>query len=189
MLQGKTVAILVEDDFEDSELAEPLRALQAITVSVVIVGNGVKKTFKGKRGKVVINANASACDVNSRDFDAVIIPGGYAPDKMRLNEDMVNLVRNLYREGKIVAAICYGPQLLITADVVRGKRVTSCSSIAIDLKNAGAEWVDEAVVVCRNLITSRRPADIPQFNSAIIKALKLKSWESFVPGCTVCYEV
>lgn len=175
MLQGRTVAILVEDDFEDSELAEPLRALQALTVNIVVVGSSVKKTFKGKRGKVTINANASASEVNSRDFDAVIVPGGYAPDKMRMNEDMVNLVRDLYKDGKTVAAICHGPQLLISADVVRGKRVTSYPSIAIDLKNAGAEWVDEAVVVDGNLITSRRPADIPQFNNAIIKALKLKS--------------
>ncbi len=175
MLQGKYVAILVEDGFEDSELAEPLRALQAANANVVIVGSSVKKAFKGKRGKVTVNANADASEVNYKEFDAVVVPGGYAPDKMRMNQAMVNLVRNLYDEGKVVAAICHGPQLLISAGVVKGKRVTSYPSIAIDLKNAGAEWVDEPVVVDGNLITSRRPADIPEFNKAIIKSLKLKS--------------
>lgn len=177
MLQGITVAILVEDGFEDSELSESLKALQATTTNVVIVGGHAKRTFKGKRGKVTINANFDVKQVNYRDFDAVIVPGGYAPEKMRLNEAMVDLVKNLYKEGKIVAAICHGPQLLISADVVRGKRVTSYPSIAVDLKNAGAEWVDESVVVDCNLITSRRPADIPQFNKAIINALKLKTLE------------
>lgn len=175
MLQGKKAAILVEDGFEDSELAEPLKALQSVDVNVIVVGSNGKKFFKGKRGKVTINANASVNEVDYRELDAVIVPGGYAPDKMRLHEDMVDLVRNLYKAGKVVAAICHGPQLLISADIVRGKRVTSCASIAVDLKNAGAEWVDEPVIVDGNLITSRKPADIPQFNTAIIKALKLKN--------------
>ncbi len=172
MLERKTVAILVEDGFEDSELSALLGSLKTTNARVVIVGNGAKKTFTGKRGKIRISANASASNVNFKDFDAVIIPGGYAPEKMRMNGDMVALVRNLCNEGKVVGALCHGPQLLISADVVKDKQVTSSPSIAVDLKNAGAEWVNQPVVVSGNLITSRKSTEITQFNGAIINALK-----------------
>jgi protease I len=105
-------------------------------------------------------------------FDAVIIPGGYAPDKMRMHKPMIDLVRKAHDLGRLVAAICHGPQLLISAEVVRGRRVTSWPSIAVDLMNAGAIWVDEAVVRDGNLITSRQPADLPEFNAAIMEALQ-----------------
>ena len=105
------------------------------------------------------------------DFDAIIVPGGYAPDKMRLHQAMIDLVTKIYHQRKVVAAICHGPQLLISADIVRGRRVTSWASVAVDLKNAGALWVDEPVVRDGNLITSRKPADLPQFNAAVIAAL------------------
>jgi len=100
------------------------------------------------------------------------VPGGYAPDKMRLHQSMVDLIRKAHDAGKLIAAVCHGPQLLISAGIVRGRRVTSWPSIAVDLRNAGANWVDEPVVQDENLITSRKPADLPRFNKAIIQALR-----------------
>ena len=172
MLDGKRVAILAEEDFEDSELIEPLRAMKDAGVRVVIVGSGSKESYHGKRGKAIIKADITADKISAENFDAIIIPGGYAPDKMRLHQPMIDLARKAYNSGKVVAAICHGPQLLISADIVRGRRVTSWPSVAIDLRNAGANWVDEPVVQDGNLITSRKPADIPRFNKAIIKALE-----------------
>jgi len=170
-LQGKRIAILVEDDFEDPELTEPLAALRAAGAQVITVGSGTKGYYRGKRRRTTIRVDTSADKVKAADFDAIIVPGGYAPDRMRLHQPMIDLVREVHRQGKVVAAVCHGPQLLISADIVRGRRLTSWASVAIDLKNAGAHWVDEPVVRDGNLITSRRPADLPQFNAAIIEAL------------------
>jgi protease I len=171
MLAGKRIAILAEEDFEDSELVESLRAMKDSCAKVVIVGSGSSENYHGKRGTVTIKVDATADNVKAEDLDAIIIPGGYAADKMRLHQPMIDLVRKVHDLGKIVAAICHGPQLLISAGIVRGRNLTSCPSIAIDLKNAGANWVDEPFVRDKNLITSRKPADIPKFNKAIIKAL------------------
>jgi len=172
MLDGKRIAILAEEGFEDSELIEPLRSMKKAGAKVVIVGSGSKEIYNGKRGNATVPVDTTADKVKAEDFDAVIIPGGYAPDKMRLHQSMVELVRKAHELGKVVAAICHGPQLLISADTVRGRRVTSWPSVAVDLKNAGAEWVDEPVVQDGNLITSRKPADLPRFNKAIIEALR-----------------
>jgi protease I len=172
MLDGKRIAILAEEDFEDSELIEPMRSMKNAGAKVVIVGSGSRETYKGKRGNATIRADATADNVKAEDFDAVIVPGGYAPDKMRLHPSMVNLVRKAHELGKVVAAICHGPQLLISADIVRGRRITSWPSVALDLRNAGAKWVDAPVVQDGNLITSRKPADLPRFNKAIIEALR-----------------
>ncbi len=171
MLTGKRIAILAEEGFEDSELTEPLRAMRDAGARVVIVGSGSKKSYKGKRGSATIMADTTADKVKAGDFDAIIIPGGYAPDKMRQYQPMVDLIKKAYNEGKVIAAICHGPQLLISADIVRGHRVTSWTSIAVDLKNAGATWVDAPVVIDNNIITSRKPADLPKFNKAIIEAI------------------
>ncbi len=168
MIEGKRVAVLAEEDFEDSELMEPLRAMKDAGARVTIVGSGTKDTYRGKRGLVSIKVDTTADKANPEDFDVVIIPGGYAPDKMRLHQSMIDFVRKAFDLGKVVAAICHGPQLLISADVVRGKRVTSWPSVAVDLRNAGAIWVDEPVVMDGNLITSRKPADLPKFNKVII---------------------
>ncbi|MDP3879889.1 MAG: type 1 glutamine amidotransferase domain-containing protein, partial [Dehalococcoidales bacterium] len=170
---GKRVAILAEDDFEDSELLEPMKAMQDADARVVVVGSGSKPKYRGKRGGEVM-ADTTADKVKAEDFDVIIIPGGYAPDKMRLHPPMIDIVRQAYQAGKVVAAICHGPQLLISAEVVRGKRVTSWPSVAIDLQNAGAQWIDEPVVIDGNLITSRKPADIPRFNKAIIESVTVK---------------
>jgi len=171
MLAGKRIAILAEDNFEDSELTEPLRAMKDAGAKVLIVGSGSKKSYKGKRGSAKVTVDTTADKVEASQFDAIIVPGGYAPDKMRLHQPMVDLVRKAHAEGKIIAAVCHGPQLLISADIVKGRRVTSWPSVAIDLKNAGAIWVDEPVVKDGNIITSRKPADLPKFNKAIIEAL------------------
>ena len=171
MLEGKRIAILVEEGFEDSELLESLRAMKDGGARVVIVGSGSKKSYKGKRGSAIIAVDTTADKVKPEDFDAIIVPGGYAPDKMRLYQPMIDLVKKAHNEGKVIAAICHGPQLLISADIVKGHRVTSWSSVAVDLKNAGAIWVDEPVVKDGNIITSRRPFDLPKFNKAIIEAL------------------
>ena len=172
MLNGKRIAILAEEDFEDSELIEPLRALKNADARVVIVGSGTRETYKGKRGRATVTIDTTADNVNAKDFDGIIVPGGNAPDKMRLHQSMVDLVKAAHNAGKLVAAICHGPQLLISADIVRGRRVTSWPSIAVDLRNAGAEWVDAPVVQDGNIITARKPADLPRFNKAIIEALQ-----------------
>jgi len=171
MLEGKRIAILAEDDYEDSELMEPLRALKDAGASVLTVGSGSKKSYRGKSGSAEVTVDATADKVEADQFDAIIVPGGYAPDKMRLHQSMIDLVREAHAEGKIIAAVCHGPQLLISADIVKGHRVTSWPSVAIDLRNAGAIWVDEPVVRDGNIITSRKPADLPKFNKTIIDAL------------------
>ena len=171
MLAGKQIAILAEQGFEDAELIEPLKAMKDAGARVLVVGSGSQESYQGKRGRATVRVNTTADKVRAEEFDAVIVPGGYAPDKMRLHQPMIDLVRKAYDAGKVVAAICHGPQLLISAGIVRGRRVTSWPSVAIDLKNAGAIWVDEQVVQDGNLITSRKPADLPRFNKAIIEAL------------------
>lgn len=171
MLAGKRIAILAEEGFEDAELAEPLRAMKDSGARVLVVGSGSKSSYRGKRGSTEVTVDATADQVKAGDFDAIIVPGGYAPDRMRLHQSMVDLVRKAHDEGKIIAAVCHGPQLLISADIVRGRRATSWPSVAVDMKNAGANWVDEPVVRDGNIITSRKPADLPKFNKAIIEAL------------------
>ena len=170
-LKGKIVAILAEQDFEDSELTEPLKAMKEAGAQVFVVGSGSQPSYRGKRGKATIKVDIDADKVRAEDFDAIIIPGGYAPDKMRLHQPMIDLVKRAHDLGKVIAAICHGPQLLISADIVRGRRVTSWPSVAIDLKNASANWVDEPIVRDGNLITSRKPSDLLVFNRAIIQAL------------------
>lgn len=170
-IEGKRIGILVEQDFEDVELTEPLKAMKDAGARVTLIGSGSQKQYTGKRGQAKVTVDTSADKVSSEDFDAIIIPGGYAPDKMRMHQSMIDLVKKAQDSGKLIAALCHGPQLLISAGIVNGRRLTSWPSVAIDLQNAGADWVDEPVVKDGNLITSRKPADIPQFNKAIIEAL------------------
>ena len=171
MLDGKRIAILIEDGYEELEIIEPTRVMKAVNARVIIIGTDSGKSYRSKSGKGIITAEITADRAKVEDFDAIIIPGGHAPDKMRLHQSMIDLVRNAHDLSKVVAAICHGPQLLISADIVRGRRVTSWLSIAVDLRNAGAEWVDEPVVQDGNIITSRKPADLPVFDKAIIDAV------------------
>jgi len=170
-LAGRRVAILVEEGFEDRELTGPLDALRAAGAAVTIVGATGGATYRGKRGESSVTADLAAGSARMADFDALVIPGGHAPDKMRLRHAMVDLARDAMEAGKPVAAICHGPQLLISANVLHGRTLTCWPSIAIDVKNAGGLYVDRPVVEDRNLITSRKPDDVPAFNEAIIRAL------------------
>jgi protease I len=174
VLSGKRVAMLVEDGFEDRELTGPLEALRAAGATVTIVGPAAGTEFKGKRGQAVITSELAAGSARMKDFDALVIPGGHAPDKMRMRHAMVDLAREAMESGKPVAAICHGPQLLISADTLRGRTLTCWPSIAVDVKNAGGLYVDKPVVEDRNLITSRKPDDVPVFSDAIIRALELR---------------
>jgi protease I len=170
-LAGKRVAVLVEDEFEDRELTGPVAALRDAGATVVIVGPTAGATFTGKRGEAVVISDLAAGAARMNDFDALVIPGGHAPDKMRMRHPMVDLARDAMEAGKPVAAICHGPQVLISANALRGRTLTCWPSIAIDVKNAGGLYVDKPVVEDKNLITSRKPDDVPVFCEAIIRAL------------------
>jgi protease I len=171
VLSGRRVAVLVEDEFEDLELTGPLNALRAAGATVTIVGPAAGAAFRGKRGEAVVTSDVAAGGARMKDFDALVIPGGHAPDKMRMRHAMVDLARDAMEAGKPVAAICHGPQLLISANTLRGRTLTCWPSIAIDVKNAGGLYVDKPVVEDGNLITSRKPDDVPLFSEAIIRAL------------------
>ncbi len=171
VLSGKRVAMLVEDEFEDRELTGPRDALRSAGATVVLVGATGGAQYRGKRGQATVTADLAAGAARVNDFDAVVIPGGHAPDKMRMRHAMVDLARDAMQAGKPVAAICHGPQVLISANVLRGRTLTCWPSIAIDVKNAGGLYVDKPVVEDGNLITSRKPDDVPVFSEAIIRAL------------------
>lgn len=170
MLSGKRVAILVEDEFEDYELAGPLARLKAAGADVKIIGVAAGAEYRGKHGDTV-TSDLAAGATRMKDFHALVIPGGHAPDKMRMRHAMVDLARDAMDAGKPVAAICHGPQVLISANALRGRTLTCWPSIAIDVKNAGGLYVDKPVVEDGNLITSRKPDDVPMFSEAIIRAL------------------
>lgn len=170
-LKNKKIAILAEDHYEDLELWYPLLRMQEAGASVAVVGMPDLRTFESKHGYPV-NADVVASEVSAEDFDAIIIPGGYAPDRMRRHQAMVDLVRTMYEQGKVVAMICHAGWVAASAGILAGKRVTSVTSIRDDLVNAGAEWVDEEAVRDGNLISSRGPKDLPAFCQTIIEALR-----------------
>lgn len=165
------VAIPVAEGVEDSEFTVPYERLKEAGHDVTVFGTKAGKSFKGKNGKAKVKIEAAAADLDSDEFDALVIPGGYSPDHLRLDQDVVNLVRNFVDSGKPVAAICHGPQLLIEANAVRGRRLTSWPSVRRDLENAGAHWIDREVMVDRNLITSRKPEDLDAFCDRILERL------------------
>lgn len=169
-LKGKRVAIFAEDLYEDLELWYPLLRLQEEGAAVVVVGPGDAKEHHGKYGYPV-TVDKIIREASADQFDAVVVPGGYAPDRMRRSAAMVAFIREMAHHGKVVAAICHGPWMLASAEVVAGKNVTCFFAIKDDLVHAGATYQDAAVVVDGNLITSRRPADLPAFLEAIIAAL------------------
>lgn len=168
-LAGKRIAILAENLYQELELWYPLLRFLEENAKVVVVGTR-KDRYESKYGYPV-NADTSADEVSAKDFDAVVIPGGYAPDHMRRNEATVKFVREAFQQDKIVAAICHAGWMLASADIIRGKKVTSFSSIKDDMVNAGGRWEDSEVVKDGNLITSRKPDDLPAFCRTIIEAL------------------
>ncbi|MCX5886330.1 MAG: type 1 glutamine amidotransferase [Proteobacteria bacterium] len=165
----KKIAILIEDLYEDLEFWYPLLRLREAGAHVVVVGPQTKTYFS--KHNYQVKADISVDQVKAVEFDAIIIPGGYAPDRIRRNKAMVALVRNAFQKGKIIAAICHAGWVLISADVVRGRRITGYMSIKDDLINAGGLYEDKEVVCDGNLITSRVPEDLPSFCKTIIKKL------------------
>jgi protease I len=168
-LQGKRVAILVEEIFNDLEFWYPYYRLKEAGAEVVVVGPASSQVYNGKSGTQA-RSDVGAEDISTGDFDGVIIPGGYAPDHMRRHPAMVSLVRDLFEAGKVVAAICHGGWMLASAKILKGRTVTSFFSIKDDLVHAGARFVDQEVVVDGKLITSRKPDDLPAFMKAVIAA-------------------
>ncbi|GGI76876.1 type 1 glutamine amidotransferase domain-containing protein [Legionella impletisoli] len=168
-LEDKSVGILIENDYQELEFWYPYLRLQEAGVSPLIIGQD-KTTYKSKLGYEV-ESDVAAKEVEEQLFDAIIIPGGYAPDKMRTHKAMVNLVRSNYKKGKIIAAICHASWMLVSASILSDKKVTCYHSIKDDVINAGAHYLDEPVVVDQNLITSRQPFDLPYFCKAILEAL------------------
>lgn len=167
----KRVAILLENNFEDSEFQLPYNALQQAGATIVILGTRMNDEYKGKKGKISIAPHATAAEVRSQDFDAILIPGGAAPDKIRRNPNAARLVLDAIAQNKLIAAVGRGPQVLIEADRLRGKQATGFRAIRKDIQNAGATYINEPVVTDGNLITSRQPSDLPMFAATILNRL------------------
>ena len=171
MIENKKIAIFIEEMFNVFEFWYPYYRLKEEGAEVMVVGSGRLDVFTGKPA-TECRADVGAADVTAADIDGLVIPGGYAPDMMRRFPAMVDLVKAMHQENKLVAAICHAGWMLASADILQGKRVTSFYAIRDDLVHAGADWVDQDVVVDGNLITSRTPDDLPAFMKAIIYFLK-----------------
>jgi protease I len=169
-LQGRRIALLAENDYEDPELWYPYYRLKEAGAQVTVVGTGSAQTYNSKHGYPV-KVDANADQVDARDFDGVVIPGGWAPDRMRRYPAVLQLVRDADAQGKVVGAICHAGWVLCSARIVKGRTVTSVPAIKDDLINAGANWVDQEVVRDGRLVTSRVPADLPAFCRELIGAL------------------
>ncbi len=163
--------MVLANNFEDSEAIEPKNHLEALGADVVTVG-AEKGTVSGKKG-ATLEVERTFSEVSPDEFQMLVIPGGGAPENLRIVDDAVAFTRRFVESGKPVGSICHGPQLLISADVLQGRTVTSVNKIRDDIKNAGGNYVDEELVVDANLITSRVPKDLPAFNDALGKALGL----------------
>jgi len=171
-LNKKTVAILATNGFEESELKEPLDALKKAGADVHIISEekGKIKSWANGNWGPEYTVDKTLSEVNQKDYHALVLPGGVInPDKLRRNKDAVNFTRSFFENHKPVAAICHGPWLLAEADVLKGRKITSFSSIKKDMINAGANWVDEEVVVDEGLVTSRNPDDLPAFCSKLVE--------------------
>jgi protease I len=169
-LTGKRVAVLVEQKYEELEVWYPVYRLREAGCKVTLVGPEAGKVYPSKLGYPA-KADAAAADVSAADFDAVVIPGGFAPDYVRRSEAMLKLVRDAHDRKLPLAAICHGPWVLCSTDGLRGRTATCFHSIRDDVVNAGANYVDREVVVDRNVITSRRPDDLPAFVKALMEAM------------------
>lgn len=165
------VAVLVEDLYQVLEVWYPVLRLQEAGIKTVTVGTGTKEVYSSKEG-YPCRVDSSIEKIKSDEFDAVIIPGGYAPDILRRYEKVVNFVKKLDLDGKVVASICHGGWVLVSAGILKGRKVTCFYAIKDDLIAAGAKYVDEEVVRDKNLITSRKPEDLPRFMAEIIKVLQ-----------------
>lgn len=174
-LSNKTVAVLSDTGFEESELTSPVARLKEEGAIVHIISSKAGK-IRGMKGDhewgAEVQVDKVVADANAEDYQGLVIPGGVLnPDSVRKNEDALRFVKAFFEAGKPVAAICHGPQVLISAEVVEGRTMTSTKTVKIDLINAGAKWVDEEVVVDQGLVTSRSPADLPAFNDKLVEEL------------------
>jgi len=170
-LKGKRVAILTENYYEDLELWYPYYRLIEEGTEVKLIGSGKSETYKGKNGYPArVDYGIEA--VRAQDFDGVIVPGGYAPDHFRRHPPMIQFIRDIHDQGKLVAAICHAPWALISAGILRGRTVTCFYAIKDDVVNAGAHYVDREVVRDGQIVTSRQPGDLPAFCRTIIEALE-----------------
>lgn len=172
-LKGKHIAILIEDLYEDLEFWYPYYRLREAGAEVTTLGTG-KDAYEGKHG-LPAHSDKKVDEVSVGDFDAVVIPGGYSPDKMRRHKPLVDFVRDMHEAQKPIAFICHAGWVPISAGILEGRTATSFHAIRDDMKNAGVEWVDKEVVIDGNLISSRTPDDLPAFCKAIIKSLKKES--------------
>ena len=176
-LSTRTVAILATHGFEESELTSPLQALKSAGATVQVVSlpgssHSIRGWSNGDWSETTIPVDTTVPDAKASAFDALVLPGGVInPDQLRTNEDAVNFVREFFRDGKPVSAICHGPWMVVEASAAEGRRMTSWSSIRTDLENAGATWVDEPVVVDSGLVTSRSPADLQDFNAKMLEEI------------------
>ncbi len=171
-LSGKRIAILVTEGFEQPELTGPKEALEQAGARAEIISPAGEKVraWKHTDWGDSFKVDVPLAEADPQNYDGLVLPGGVMnPDKLRQDQRAVDFVRALFQAGKPVAAICHGPWMLVEADVVRGRRVTSWPSLRTDLRNAGADWVDQQVVVDNGLVTSRKPADIPAFNAKMIE--------------------
>lgn len=166
----KKIAFFVEDNYDDREFWYPYYRMQEAGFNVVVIGTGRQLTFTGKSG-IPVTPDITSETAKTSDFAALIIPGGFAPDKMRINKPMLEFVREMVTDGKVVASICHAGWVLVSANVLKGRKVTGCLMIKDDLMNAGGEFLDQEVVVDRNLISSRTPQDLPFFCKAILNSL------------------
>lgn len=175
IMEKKKIAILATNGYEESELTSPLDALkdEGFKVDVVSLEKGKIKGWADGNWSGEVEVDKTVNEVNARDYDALVLPGGVMnPDNLRRDQKVLSFVRDFFKQGKPVGAICHGAWTLIEADVVKGRTMTSFSSIKTDLKNAGAIWVDKEVVVDQALVTSRNPGDLPAFNGKIIEEIK-----------------
>ena len=171
-LENRRVAILTEEGFEQVELTSPKSALKdaGAIVHVISPKSGKIKAWDKTNWGIEVDVDKQLDEVKPDDYDALMLPGGVLnPDKLRQNKEAVAFVTAFLKEGKPVAAICHGPQMLIETGLIKGRKLTSFPSLQTDLKNAGAEWVDEEVVVDNGLVTSRKPDDLPAFNKKAIE--------------------
>jgi protease I len=167
----KKVLILVEDLFNEFEFVYPFYRFQEAGFAVDVAGPAAKATYHGKSG-LPVESTVGVSDVRVGDYAALVIPGGYAPDRMRRQKPFVDIVRKAAQQGLVIAAICHGTSLLIDADILRGRKATGAAAIATDIKNAGATYIDAEVVVDGKLVTSRKPEDLPAFCRETIKLLQ-----------------
>jgi protease I len=166
------IACVLANGFEDSEFKEPYDAFRAAGHEVTIVGLEAGAQLEGSKSRVKATVEKSFNDVSPDDFDALLIPGGFSPDRLRAHDEPVSFVKAFMKQAKPVFAVCHGPQLLLTADEYKGHRMTAWKTVQGDLKKAGADVVDQEVVVDKNLVTSRMPADIPAFIRESLKVLQ-----------------